>query len=73
MKNTRLSIKGLTCDYQTTPLGVDNAAPYFGWKIGSDTLTDVYQTAYQILVATSPELLNPNTADIWNSDRKSVV
>ena len=67
IKNTRLAVKGLTCDYQTTPLGIDNAAPYFGWKIGTDTVTDVSQTAYQILVATSPELLNPNTADVWNS------
>ena len=57
----------MTCDYQTTTLGIDNAAPYFGWKIGTDTVTDVSQTAYQILVATSPELLNPNTADVWNS------
>ncbi|MFT4806158.1 MAG: alpha-L-rhamnosidase, partial [Psychroserpens sp.] len=65
---SNLSIEGLTCDYQTSPLGIDNSSPRFGWKIVSDSLTDIDQTAYQILVATSVELLNKNIADVWDSE-----
>jgi len=67
IENTKVSLQLLTCDYQNTPLGVDNITPYFGWKIVADPLTDVYQTAYQILVASCPKLLNKNTADVWDS------
>ena len=68
IENTNISLQRLTCDYQTSPLGIDNSSPRFGWKIVSDSLTDIDQTAYQILVATSVELLNKNIADVWDSE-----
>ena len=67
-EDSAISIEGLTCDYQMSPLGIDSPSPRFGWKIVSDSLTDIDQTAYQILVATSVALLEKNTPDVWDSE-----
>ena len=41
---------------------VTQTTPQFGWVVN-----DGPQTAYQILVATSPSLLNDTQANVWNS------
>jgi alpha-L-rhamnosidase len=52
--------------HQTAPVGVDDATPRFSWRIEGDT-KGLAQTAYQILVATSPGLLAAGKADLWDS------
>ena len=49
------------------PVGV-SGSPYFGWYV-SDTDINETQTAYQIAVATSEELLDAETANIWDSGK----
>jgi len=49
------------------PIGTDNA-PYFGWYV-SDPDDNEIQTAYQILIASSPDKLTANSGDIWNSGK----
>ena len=56
----------LQTDGMVNPLGIDNTTPCFSWQIASER-TNVMQSAYQILVATKPELLHPAKADVWNS------
>jgi alpha-L-rhamnosidase len=51
----------------TTPLGIDDPAPRFSWQL-HDPARGARQTAYQIRVATRPELLLTD-ADIWDSGR----
>jgi alpha-L-rhamnosidase len=58
----------LLCDYVEDPLGIDNIHPHFTWKVKSD-VSGNYQTAYQILVASTPFLLDKNEGDIWDSGR----
>ena len=53
------------------PLGIDVLQPRFSWKIEATTERNVYQKAYQILVAASAEKLNNNEGDIWNSGKVS--
>ena len=60
-----LKVKSLKCDFQVNPTGVDNKKPGLSWEIYSD-LRNVYQEAFQVLVASSMEKLNANDADIWN-------
>ncbi|SMC80255.1 alpha-L-rhamnosidase [Cellulophaga tyrosinoxydans] len=50
------------------PLGFYNAAPTFSWNLPVET--DVKsQSAYQIVVASNPDLL-PNKADLWDSKKQ---
>ena len=61
-------VSGLQCDYLTDPLGIDTSIPRFTWKI-SDTANTrgQKQTAYQLLVASSPALLDEGKGDVWDS------
>ena len=49
-------------------MGIDTTTPMFGWKVKS-TLQADEQTHYQILVASSLELLNENVGDLWDSGK----
>ncbi|MDA9885705.1 alpha-rhamnosidase, partial [bacterium] len=68
--NSEISLTDLKCEYRTNPLGIDNTSPRLSWKLldGNQTRGQK-QTAYQILVASSLELLNDNTGDVWDSGK----
>lgn len=60
----------LTCEYLDSPLGVDVRQPRLSWKIKApSTMRGAKQTAYEILVASTPELLNQDIGDLWSSGR----
>jgi len=63
-----LSIYELKCENLPNPLGIDKTIPRFSWKIGS-VKNGTEQRAYQVLVASSPELLKKDQADLWNSTK----
>lgn len=50
------------------PIGIEKQHPALSWMIDASK-NNVEQTAYQILVASSPEKLTPKDADCWNSGR----
>jgi alpha-L-rhamnosidase len=56
------------CEYLTDPLGIDVTLPRLSWKITADG-RGVVQTSYQILVASSPENLDRERGDLWNSGK----
>ena len=58
----------LRVDNLKTPLGIDNATPSFSWQL-HDPAHGAKQTAYEIQVASSAELLRQGKADIWDSTR----
>src|ERR1017187_3014577 len=58
----------LRVDEMVTPLGIDNTQPRFSWQL-RDSRQGARQTAYQLLVASKPELLQAAKADIWDSGR----
>ncbi|MCX5256983.1 glycoside hydrolase family 78 protein [Streptomyces canus] len=62
------AVSDLTVEHRTDPLGMDAAAPRFGWRMRSAT-RGRSQGAYQILVASSPDRLTGARADVWNSGR----
>ncbi|WP_225444040.1 glycoside hydrolase family 78 protein [Echinicola arenosa] len=63
-----LSINSLRTETLQNPEGIDVKQPRLSWKINT-SISNTYQTAYQILVASSPDLLSPEKADLWNSGR----
>jgi alpha-L-rhamnosidase len=58
----------LCCDYAVNPAGVDSQPPRLFWKLESRQ-RDQRQSAYQILVASSPALLKKNEGDLWDSGK----
>src|SRR5579883_762313 len=65
----------LRCESLENPLGIDASRPQLSWQM-QDARQGARQTAYEILVASSPSLLAAQHPDIWDSgkvqsDRKS--
>ncbi|MDR3269456.1 MAG: alpha-L-rhamnosidase [Tannerella sp.] len=50
------------------PTEIRTPKPYLGWVVNSDR-PNTLQTAYRIRVASSPELLTGEEADLWDSGR----
>jgi alpha-L-rhamnosidase len=59
---------GLQVDNLKTPLGIDNPAPRFSWKL-LDPARGGKQTAYEVMVASSADRLLAGKTDVWDSGR----
>ena len=62
-----VEVSALKADYEINPLGIDRI-PQFSWEI-SGNYDGVRQSAYRILIATSPELLAEGDADVYDSGK----
>lgn len=58
----------LRCEYLINPLGIDDKNPRFSWELTGNE-RGIYQKAFQILVASNPDILEDNRGDIWKSGR----
>ena len=58
----------LRCEYLENPIGLDVAEPRFSWRMESDA-RGARQTARQIQVATTAELLAADTGDGWDTGK----
>ena len=63
-----LEVVRLRCDFDREPLGVDAAQPRLSWQLRASR-RDVGQSAYEVLVATAPEVLARDQGDLWESGR----
>jgi alpha-L-rhamnosidase len=63
-----VSVEQLRCEYRTAPLGLDAAKPRLSWVIKDDKRGQK-QAAYQVLVASKPELLAKDQGDLWDSGK----
>lgn len=61
-------LRELRVNRAENPLGIDTPNPHFSWKIDCKK-RGAAQTAYQILVASSPDLLDDGKADVWDSKK----
>ncbi|KKM18851.1 hypothetical protein LCGC14_1661560, partial [marine sediment metagenome] len=61
-------VTALRCDDRVQPVGVDDTTPTLGWQLRSKR-RGVSQSAYQVRVASSGDLLAADTADLWDSGR----
>lgn len=60
----------LLCEAKTNPTGIATSQPKFSWK-NEASINNTKQTAYQILVASSPAMLKKGKADLWDSGKES--
>jgi len=56
----------LQIDNLKNPLGIDDPAPRFSWQL-QDSAHGAAQTAYEVTVASSPELLQQGDGDVWTT------
>jgi len=70
---TAADLTHLRCEYRDNPLGIDAEKPRLSWVIEErDQRSEVRgqkQSAYQVLVATTPELLAKDQGDLWDSKK----
>jgi hypothetical protein len=61
----------LRCEYRENPAGVDTPRPQLGWILECTRpgARGLKQAAYQVLVATTPELLGADKPDQWDSGK----
>ncbi len=58
----------LQCESLVTPIGMDAKHPQLSWKL-QDSRDGARQTAYELQVASNPDLLENGKADVWDSGR----
>ncbi|HWP39623.1 MAG TPA: family 78 glycoside hydrolase catalytic domain, partial [Tepidisphaeraceae bacterium] len=61
-------VVGLRCEFGVNPAGVDVEQPRLFWQIHSQQRGQ-RQTAWQVLAASSAELLSQDRGDLWDSGR----
>jgi beta-glucosidase len=67
-----VTVEDLRCECRENPLGMDVVKPRLSWRMEnpkSDIPRGQKQTAYQVLVASSPELLAKDQGDLWDSGK----
>ena len=64
----RFSVYRLTCEQQVNPVAIGTNNPRFSWRIQAEQ-RGFEQSAYQIIVADSPDLLAKNEGNMWNSGK----
>ena len=64
----RFSVYRLTCEQQINPVAIGTGSPRFSWRIQAEQ-RGFEQSAYQILVADSPDLLAKNKGNMWDSGK----
>src|SRR5262249_49853274 len=58
----------LRCEYRQNPLGIDASRPHLSWQ-SDNSERNWKQSAYQILVASSPDALRSGHGDVWDSGK----
>jgi alpha-L-rhamnosidase len=67
-RDEAVAVSSLRVEQLTQPVGIDTETPRLSWRLVSDR-QNVMQTAYHILVASSPERLATNEGDLWDSGK----
>ena len=65
---TTLEVANLRCEYQIDPNGMDVLQPRLSWTLAS-LQRGQKQSAFQVLVARSPEMLRRNEGDLWDTGK----
>ncbi len=63
-----LMVHSLKCEMLDNPVGIDSPSPRLSWILTSDRRSTM-QTAYRVMVASSEDLLEKDSADLWDTGR----
>jgi len=61
-----IEAKSLRSEYLNNPMGIDAVTPRLSWVLASPQRGE-FQTAYQIMVASSARILESDKGDLWDS------
>ncbi|MBL9138537.1 MAG: family 78 glycoside hydrolase catalytic domain [Verrucomicrobiales bacterium] len=64
----QLTVTGLRTELLDNPLGLDRTKPRLSWRVDSEQRQQ-RQTAYRILVGTTPKVLEADRGDLWDSGK----
>ncbi len=66
-----VGVDDLKTEYLTNPIQLDMEKPRLSWRLKPEesSARNISQTAYQVLVASSTELLAEDKGDLWDSGR----
>ncbi|MHA6484885.1 alpha-L-rhamnosidase [Paenibacillus sp. strain BS8-2] len=64
-----VEVQRLRVEYVDRPLGIDIARPRLGWILHAEGRRGVEQSAYQILAASSTDLLAEHIGDLWDTGK----
>jgi len=67
-QTAEIQVNDLRCESLVNPLGMDVFAPRLSWQLRGSK-RGLMQTAYQIQVASTPDLLMAGKADFWDSEK----
>ncbi|AHG01361.1 alpha-L-rhamnosidase (plasmid) [Halostagnicola larsenii XH-48] len=59
----------LRTEYASNPIGIDETRPRLCWRVDPER-RGAKQTAFRVLVASTPERLEPGVADVWDSGKR---
>ena len=68
LRSSDVRVGDLRCEYLTEPLGLDVPQPRLSWRLESHRRGQ-RQTAYQVLVASSEDMLKEGRADLWDTGK----
>jgi len=63
-----MTAEDLRCEYESSPLGLDVPPPRFSWVLASEA-RGTRQSAYHLLVSTSPEAVSAGKGNLWDTGR----
>jgi alpha-L-rhamnosidase len=63
-----MTVEALRCEYLSDPSGIDVERPRLSWSLGPPA-NPGGQSAYRVLVASTPEILQGDRGDAWDSGR----
>lgn len=63
-----IATQNLRCEMLHNPLGIETIHPRLSWQITGEG-RNINQTAYRVLVASTPAKLAANVGDLWDSHR----
>ncbi len=66
--NTPLQVEGLRTEYHLNPEGLDVVKPRFSWILTGEG-RNRFQSSYRIIVSSSPEKIELDKGDIWDSEK----
>jgi alpha-L-rhamnosidase len=69
MENSLVPPSRLRCEYLVNPIGIDTPVPRFSWYLKHDQ-RGRKQSAYQIIISSSPENAQEEAGDVWDSGRR---
>jgi alpha-L-rhamnosidase len=68
--NPHFRPSALRCEYRAEPLGIDTPNPRLSWQVNADSHgRGGKQVAYQILAASTRDLLDAKVGDLWSTGK----